>query len=82
MWKNTDMPGMRQPTAEEERRLSELSESADGQKVRAMLGDENKLRCAMETGDTAALKSAMETVLRSEEGKRLLEQLGAFLGKN
>ena len=47
-----------------------------------MLGDENRLRSAIETGDAAALRSAMETVLRSEEGKRLLGQLSAFMGKN
>ena len=75
------IPGGRRPTAEEAQKLNELGASADGQKVRAMLGDEKRLRSAMETGDAATLKSAMETVLRSEEGKRLLEQLSALMGK-
>lgn len=78
----TGIPEFRQPTAEEAQKLNELGASADGQKVRAMLGDENRLRKAIETGDAAALKNAMETVLRSEEGKRLLGQLSAFMGKN
>ena len=85
MQKNTgepmEIPGMRRPTAEEAQRLNALGASADGQKVRAMLGDEDRLRKAVETGDAAALKNAMETVLRSEEGKRLLGQLSAFMGK-
>ena len=75
------MPGVPQMTAEEKRKLEALGASADGQKVRALLGDEDRLRNAIETGDASALKSAMETVLRSEEGKRLLGQLGAFMGK-
>ena len=75
------LPELRRPTAEEARKLNELGASADGQKVRAMLGDEKHLLNAMETGDTDALKKAMETVLRSEEGKRLLGQLSALMGK-
>ena len=85
MQKNTgepmEIPGLQRPTAEEEERLKTLGASADGQKVRAMLGDEERLRRAVETGDAAALKNAMETVLRSEEGKRLLGQLSAFMGR-
>ena len=81
MGKEAGMPGLRQPTAEEAARLNALSESADGQKVRAMLGDEARLAEAVRTGDTAALKGAMETVMRSEEGKRLLQQLSALMGK-
>ena len=85
MWKNAEnppeMPGGRKITAEEAQKLNELGASADGQKVRAMLGDEERLRNAVATGDAATLRSAMETVLRSEEGKRLLGQLSAFMGK-
>ena len=77
----TEIPELRRPAAEEEEKLNALGASADGQKVRAMLGDEERLRRAMETGDAAVLKSAMETVLRSEEGKRLLGQLSALMGK-
>ena len=75
------MPELRQPTAEEAGRLNALGASADGQKVKALLGDERKLAEAVRTGDTAALKGAMETVLRSEEGRRLLQQLSALMGK-
>lgn len=81
MEQKTGMPELRRPTAEEEKRLAALGASPDGQKVRTLLGDENRLRNAIETGDTAVLKSAMDTVLRSEEGQRLLAQLGTLLGK-
>lgn len=80
MEKETGMPGLRRPTAEEEKQLAALGASADGQKVRAMLGDEQRLAEAVRTGDAAALKGAMETVLHSEEGKRLLQQLSALMG--
>lgn len=76
-----ELLGKQLPGGEKGEKLAALSQSADGQRVRALLGDEAKLTQAIETGDTAALKAAMETVLRSEEGKRLFTQLGAVLGK-
>lgn len=69
------------PSGVDSGRLQSISQSADGQKVRAMLGDERELMDAIQNGDTAALKKAMETVLRSEEGKRLFGQLSAVLGR-
>ncbi len=69
------------PVGADGEKLAALSQSPDGQKVRAMLGDEAKLTQAIQNGDTAALRAAMETVLRSEEGKRLFTQLGAILRK-
>ena len=59
--------------------LQKLSESADGKKVRKLLGDEKKAAKALETGDAAELKQIMERVLSTEEGKRLASQLKDLL---
>lgn len=76
-----ELLGSQLPTGAKGEKLEAISQSADGQKVRALLGDEARLTQAIENGDTAALKAAMETVLRTEEGKRLFRQLGTILGK-
>ena len=59
--------------------LQKLAESADGKKVRKLLGDEKKAAMALETGDAAELKQIMERVLSTEEGKRLASQLKDLL---
>lgn len=59
--------------------LQKLAESADGKKVRKLLGDEKKAAKALETGDAAELKQIMERVLSTEEGKRLASQLKDLL---
>lgn len=69
------------PQKTQEKLVNELSRSEDGQRVRALLGDEEKLVNAIEKGDSEALKRALDTVLRSEEGKRLFQQLGTLMGK-
>ena len=60
--------------------LQKLAESADGKKVRKLLGDEKKAAKALETGDAAELKQIMERVLSTEEGRRLAGQLKDLLG--
>ena len=76
-----EIPGGTKLPAGAEKKLEALGQSPDGQKVRALLGDEQKLANAIQNGDAAALRQAMETVMSSEEGKRLFQQLGSLLGK-
>ena len=60
--------------------IRKLAESRDGKKVRKLLGDEQKVAKALETGDAAELKKVMERVLSTDEGKRLAGQLKDLLG--
>ena len=60
--------------------IQKLADSADGKKVRALLGDEQLAARALETGDAAELKKIVERVLSTEEGKRLAGQLKDLLG--
>ena len=57
------------------RDIRKLAESPDGQKVRAMLGDEKQVARALETGNGEELKKLMSKVLSTEEGARLAQQL-------
>ena len=60
--------------------LEQLANSADGQKLRQMLdGREQSLKSAMDTGDTAALKSALQEILKTDEGARLAGQLSKLM---
>ena len=60
--------------------IEKLARSRDGQRVRAMLGDEKQVAKALEQGDTEELRRLMTRVLSSEEGSRLARQLMDFLG--
>lgn len=60
--------------------IQKLAESADGKKVRRLLGDEKKVARALENGDAAELKQLMERVLSTDEGRRLAGQLKDLLG--
>ena len=60
--------------------IQKLAESADGQKVRKLLWDEQRAAKALETGDAAELRQIMERVLSTEEGRRLAGQLKDLLG--
>jgi DNA-binding FadR family transcriptional regulator len=59
--------------------LRKLEQSADGQRVKALLGDEKRLTEAIRRGDAAALRNAMETLLRTPEGRRLFRTLGGMM---
>ena len=54
--------------------LRALAESEDGAKLSAML-DAEKLSAAAKSGDSAALRQMLGGVLRTEEGKRLAENI-------
>jgi len=56
--------------------LEKLAESKDGQKVRNMLQNSGvDLAGAIEKGDTSALRLALESILRTEEGGRVVSEL-------
>ena len=61
--------------------LRKLEQSSDGQKVKALLGDEKQLAAAIQNGDAAALQSTMQTLLSTPEGRRLFQTLGGLMGK-
>ena len=65
----------------DETQLRKLTESADGQKVRSLLGDEKALAEAVEKGDAAVLQEALQKLLATPEGRRLFQQLGGMMGK-
>ncbi len=61
--------------------LRRLEQSADGQRVKALLGDEKKLAEAVRKGDAKTLHAAMQTLLSTPEGQRLFQTLGGMMGK-
>ena len=59
--------------------LRALAESEDGARLAAML-DADSLARAAKSGDRAALRGALGTVLSTEEGKRLAERIRRMMG--
>lgn len=55
--------------------LKKLTESADAQKVKQMLGGGDAVKKAMESGDSAALESIVKNVLSTKEGAKLASEL-------
>ena len=60
--------------------LSALAQSADGEKLSAML-DGEKLQRAAQTGDAASLRAMLGTVLSTEEGRRLAANIKKLMEK-
>ena len=61
--------------------LRKLEQSSDGQRVKALLGDEKKLAEAVRKGDAKTLREMMQTLLSTPEGQRLFQTLGGMMGK-
>ena len=61
------------------KQLKKLANSPDGQKITAML-DQEELQRAAKNGDTEALQKILSQVLSTGEGKRLAEQLSKTMG--
>jgi hypothetical protein len=62
--------------SEKKDELGKLVNSSDGQKVKDLLsGSENNVMAAIENGDMDVLKKTLSTILKTEEGSRLAEQL-------
>lgn len=59
--------------------IRRLAQSKDGQKVRQLIGDEQKVADAVASGDTEAMKEIVRTVLGTAEGARLARQLTDLL---
>ena len=60
--------------------IQKLARSADGKRVRELLGDEKQVARALEQGDGEELKKLMTRVLSTQEGSRLAKQLMDLLG--
>ena len=58
--------------------LQKLADSADGQALQKML-DSQTVRRAAEGGDSAAIRRMLGTVLGSDEGRRLAQQIQDLL---
>ena len=63
-----------QRLAQKRPELEKIANSADGKKVRDMLGAD-KIEQAAKTGDLAAIAAALQSALKTEEGARLANQL-------
>ncbi len=59
--------------------LKKLADSPDGRKIKNIVGDQKKVTDALAKGDTSALKDIVQSVLSTEEGARLAEQLKNML---
>lgn len=55
--------------------LSKLIDSADGQKIKSMLDGDNNVLTAVQQGDLDALKKTMASILKTEEGARIVNQI-------
>jgi hypothetical protein len=55
--------------------LSRLIDSADGQKVKNLLEGSGDVMAAVQQGDLDALKKTMASILKTEEGTRIVNQL-------
>ena len=54
--------------------LEKLADSADGKRVRELLGG-SKIEESAKSGDIASLSAAIQNALKTEEGARLMSQL-------
>ena len=61
------------------RDLERLAQSADGQALGKLL-DDSPLREAAAQGDGAAMQALLGQVLRTDEGRRLAEQIRRMMG--
>ena len=60
--------------------ISRAAQSEDGKKVMESLQNAD-IEGAIKRGDTAAVKSAIESIAKTEAGARFLRSLGAAIGK-
>lgn len=60
--------------------LRSLADSADGQRLKGMI-DGSALAEAAKKGDSAALQQLLGGLLKTEEGRRLAENVKKLMGK-
>lgn len=60
--------------------LERLAAGSDGQQVKKML-EKRDLGSALSSGDTETLKNALNDVMKTEAGARILSRLQDMLGK-
>ena len=58
--------------------IKQLAESADGQRISRMI-DAKAVETAAKSGDSQALRNMLSTVLSTDEGKRLAQQLSDMM---
>ena len=62
--------------------LGRIVGSKDGQKVKAIMEqDANRLKQAVQSGDTVTLKQAFDKLMQTEEGARLIGQIQGIMKK-
>ena len=61
--------------------IERLAASRDGERVKAQLQNRG-FEEAVKSGDTEAMKNAISSVLKTEEGARLMRQLQNMMGQN
>ncbi len=66
--------------AEKRGDIERLASSPDGERVRAAL-KKGGFEDAVRRGDTNAVKSAVENILKTDSGARLVESLRSLMGK-
>lgn len=60
--------------------LKNLADSEDGKRIDRMV-DAEKLKRAAQSGDSKALQDMLKTVLSTDEGRRLAENVRKMMGK-
>ncbi len=59
--------------------LKQFAESADGQKLREKFSGSEEMKKVMEGGDSCSIQNLLNSVLQSEEGKRIAKQLSDMM---
>ncbi|NLV49163.1 MAG: hypothetical protein GXY20_00545 [Clostridiales bacterium] len=59
--------------------IKKIAESADGKKVTRYIEQNGAVRKALESGDTEKLRQLITSVLSTQEGSRLAQQLADLL---
>ncbi len=60
--------------------LEKIANSSEGRKIRSMLEQQN-IEETIESGDIAALKSALSNVMNTEAGTRLMSEISKIMEK-
>lgn len=60
--------------------LKQLADSEDGRRIGQMV-DAEKIKQAAQSGDSRALQDMLHSVLSTDEGRRLAENVRKMLGK-
>ena len=59
--------------------IEKIANSADGQKLKAMLDGRGDIKSALENGDVDAMRGALSDILNTDEGARIFQKLGDIM---